>query len=175
MDLVDLIIEKRFLGQEFLTWLWFKSEERGGTIALSSGDIILVIEQHLLLESGEGESLERVVCQGKQAELKEAKTAMAMGKKLEQARMRMARGDYEWRLSMSGGLMEYRNVRPPKTMSMSEDSDETSREGRLLDRIGLLEETIRTMDELFKLFLHIRLSADWNNERSRVQAWIKKA
>ncbi len=34
MDLVDLIEEKRFLGQEFLTWLWWKSEERGGVVAL---------------------------------------------------------------------------------------------------------------------------------------------
>ena len=32
MDLVDLIQEKRFLGQEFLAWLWFKSEERGGPV-----------------------------------------------------------------------------------------------------------------------------------------------
>jgi hypothetical protein len=30
MDLVDIISEKKFLGQEFLTWLWYKSEERGG-------------------------------------------------------------------------------------------------------------------------------------------------
>ncbi len=34
MDLVDLIAEKRFLGQEFLTWLWWKSEERGGSVSL---------------------------------------------------------------------------------------------------------------------------------------------
>ena len=32
MDLVDLIQEKRFLGQECLAWLWYKSEERGGSV-----------------------------------------------------------------------------------------------------------------------------------------------
>ena len=40
MDLVDLIAEKRFLGQEFLTWLWWKSEERGGTVEVTGrGDL----------------------------------------------------------------------------------------------------------------------------------------
>lgn len=175
MDLVDLMTEKRFLGQEFLTWLWFKSEERGGTVAVANGDIILVFEQHILLESGEGESHQRVVCQGVQSELNEARTGLAMGKKLEQARMRMAKGDYEWRLSMSGGLLEYRNIRSPKTMTAAEDNDEASREGRILDRIGLLEETVRTMDELFKIFLRLRLSVGWEDEKNRIRTWIGKA
>jgi recombination associated protein RdgC len=59
MDLVDIISEKKFLGQEFLTWLWYKSEERGGAILLpEEGDILVVFEKHMLLESGDGESLE---------------------------------------------------------------------------------------------------------------------
>ena len=40
MDLVDLIHEKRFLGQEFLAWLWYKSEERGGSVEVPGrGDV----------------------------------------------------------------------------------------------------------------------------------------
>ena len=51
MDLVDLIQEKKFLGQEFLAWLWYKSEERGGTVELPGiGDILVVFEKHMLLE-----------------------------------------------------------------------------------------------------------------------------
>ena len=39
MDLVDLIEEKKFLGQEFLAWLWYKSEERGGAVDIpGTGD-----------------------------------------------------------------------------------------------------------------------------------------
>ena len=80
MDLVDLISEKRFLGQEFLTWLWWKSEERGGSILLPErGDITVVFEKHMLLEYGEGESSEKLVCTGLQAELQEARTGLLMG------------------------------------------------------------------------------------------------
>ena len=57
MDFVDLIEDKKFLVQEFLTWLWWKSEERGGSVAITGyGDISLVFEKHMLLEYGEGES-----------------------------------------------------------------------------------------------------------------------
>lgn len=176
MDLVDLIEEKRFLGQEFLTWLWYKSEERGGAIALpTTGDVVVYFEQHMLLESGEGESHEKVICQGQQSELKEAKTGLAMGKKLEQGRLRLTRDDHEWRLSLSGGLMQFRSVRVPKTLNQGEEAgDEAGREGQLLDRIGLLETAIRTVDELFRLYLSIRLSPEWPTEKDRISSWIGK-
>ena len=102
MDLVDLITEKRFLGQEFLTWLWWKSEQRGGSVALPGvGDIIVVFEKHMLLEYGEGEYSEKLVCTGLQTELREARTGLLMGKKLEQARIQIVKDDYEWHVTLA--------------------------------------------------------------------------
>ncbi len=142
MDLVDIISEKKFLGQEFLTWLWYKSEERGGTILLpGAGDIQFVFEKHMLLESGEGESLERLICNGLQTELQEARTGLLMGKKLERARIYLAKGDYEWRFSLSATLLEFRSVSLPKTVSSSDDSsDPLAWEAKILERIGMSEE-----------------------------------
>ena len=62
MDLVDLITEKRFLGQEFLTWLWYKSEECGGAVAVPGrGDVSVTFEKHMLLEYGEGQEQEKAL------------------------------------------------------------------------------------------------------------------
>jgi len=176
MDLVDLIAEKRFLGQEFLTWLWYKSDERGGTIYLpSSGDILLVFEKHLLLEYGEGDTLEKLICQGLQSELQEARTGLAMGKKLEQARLLLRRGDYEWKFTLKGSTMEFRSVRLPKTMTQAEEGDDAAAaEGMVLDRIGLYEELLRTIDELFRMFLELRAGKDWPQELEKVKARIRK-
>ena len=176
MDLVDLIAEKRFLGQEFLTWLWYKSDERGGTIFLpSAGDILLVFEKHLLLEYGEGESFEKLICQGLQAELQEARTGLAMGKKLEQARILLRRGDYEWKFTLKGSMLEYRSVRLPKTMSQAEESEDAAAvEAKLLDRIGLIDELVRTIDELFRMFLVLRTGSDWPRELGHIREWIHK-
>jgi hypothetical protein len=176
MDLVDIISEKRFLGQEFLTWLWYKSEERGGSVFLpGTGDILLVFEKHMLLESGAGESLERLICRGLQTELQEPRTGLRMGKKLEQARIYLAKGDYEWRLTFGATLFEYRNVSLPKTVSPNEESaDPLAWEAKILERIGMSEEAMHTMDELFRLFLQLRTSADWGQELTRIRTWIGK-
>lgn len=175
MDLVDLIVEKRFLGQEFLTWLWWKSEERGGMVALPGyGDITVVFEKHMLLEFGEGEYSEKLVCTGLQTELKEARTGLIMGKKLEQARLQIIKNDYEWNVTLGAGLFEYRNVRLPKTAATEKDqshSDEET-EGLILERIFLFEELVSTINELFRAFLLVRTSNNWPSELQALRAWI---
>ena len=177
MDLVDLMVEKRFLGQEFLTWLWYKSEERGGAVLLpESGDIQLVFEKYMILESGEGESLERLICKGLQTELQEARTGLLMGKKLEQARVYLARGDYEWRLTLGATLFEYRNVVLPRTVTASDEgTDPVAVEAKTLERIGMSEEALRTIDELFRLFLGLRTGPDWAEELAGLKGWISRA
>lgn len=175
MDLVDIIAEKRFLGQEFLTWLWFKSEERGGAVALPDlGDVAVVFEKHMLLEYGEGEFHEKIICQGLQAELNEARTGLRMGKKLEQARIVLGQGDYEWSMTIKASVFDFRSVKVPKTMAGSEESDDPAAvEARLLDKIGLYEQGLRLVDELFRLYLNIRLSPDWDGELTRLRAWVR--
>ncbi len=175
MDLVDLIAEKKFLGQEFLTWLWWKSEERGGTVLLpESGDIAVVFEKHMLLEFGEGETTEKIICSGLQAELQEARTGLKMGKKLEQARIVLTKDDYEFSFTLAAGLMEFRNVRLPKTEITEGRGENNSEEveGMILERIFLFEELIRLVNELFLLFLEVRISQDWREELLKIGSWI---
>lgn len=176
MDLVDIISEKRFIGQEFLTWLWFKSEERGGTVLLADeGDIQVVFEKHMLLESGEGEAHEKLICKGLQAELQEARTGLRMGKKLEQARIFLGKGEYEYHLTLTATLFEYRNVWLPKTLTPSEDaSDRLAQEGKIIEKLGMAEEAKRTIDGLFRMFLKIRTGDDWPVELAKMRAWVHK-
>nr|MBF0222337.1 hypothetical protein [Desulfobulbaceae bacterium] len=175
MDLVDIIAEKRFLGQEFVTWLWFKSEERGGAVDIPGiGDVMVVFEKHILLEYGDGDSREKVICQGLQAEMSEARTGLRMGKKLEQARIMLGRGEYEWNLTLRASMFDFKSVKTPKTMATSEESDDPAAvEGRILEKISLYEQALHLVDEMFRMFLNSRLSDDWENELLRLRKWIK--
>lgn len=176
MDLVDLIAEKRFLGQEFLTWLWWKSEERGGVVALpEEGDIVVVFEKHMLLEFGEGDSNEKLICKGLQTELKEARTGLVMGKKLEQARIQLVYNDYEWNFTMAAALMEFRNVKLPKTAGPDNVNDPEEQEGMILERIFLYDELVRIVLSLFKSFLLLRVGNEWRQELLRVREWVARA
>jgi len=180
VDLVDLIEEKHFLGQEFLTWLWYKSEERGGAVLVPEigQDILVVFEKHMLLEFGEGETRENVVCRGLMTELREARAGLALGKKPEQARIRIQRDDHEWSLTLKARIFEFQNVRLPKTEIGAEgaanDGDPLAAEGLLLDQIGLFETAVRTVDQLFRMFLELRCGTGWPEELGRIQAWVRK-
>jgi hypothetical protein len=175
MDLVDLIQEKRFLGQEFLTWLWWKSEERGGSVEIEGfGDIIVVFEKHMLLEFGEGETNEKLICSGLQTELQEARTGLKMGKKLEQARIQITKGDYEFNFTLAAALMEFRNVKLPKTAESEGDGGDNPEEteGMILERVFLFEELVNTVNDLFRMFLEKRVNPGWSDELSKVRDWV---
>jgi hypothetical protein len=178
MDLIDIIAEKKFFGQEFLTWLWWKSEERGGSVSLpGQGDIRIIFEKHMLLEYGEGEANERLICRGLQTELKEARTGMFIGKKLEQARIRLEQDQHEWNFTLAAALMEFRNVRLPKTAGTEEDPSNRKEEieGMILERIYLFEELIRIVNELFRLFLLVRVGPEWKAELLKIRSWVGKS
>jgi len=174
MDLVDLIQEKRFLGQEFLAWLWYKSEERGGSVEVPGrGDVQVVFEKHMLLEYGEGEAHEKVICRGLLTELKEARAGLALAKKPEQARIRLAWSEHEFSLTLTAATFEFRNIRLPKTAGANEDDGRAeSLEGRILERIALIEQLTRLVDDLFRMFINIRASTLWSEELVKIRAWI---
>ena len=175
MDLVDLIEEKRFIGQEFLTWLWWKSEERGGSVAIPGyGDITVAFEKHMLLEYGEGEAAEKIICSGLKAELLEARTGLQVGKKLEQARIRIVKNDHEFNFTLAAGLMEFRNVRLPKTAGTEADEggNREEVEGMILERLFLFEDLVQTVNALFRHFLEMRTDDTWSSELEKVRSWV---
>ena len=59
MDLVEIIESRRFLGGEFLTWLWYRCDVDGGEFALPDGEAVIVEFDHADggLRTGEKEML----------------------------------------------------------------------------------------------------------------------
>lgn len=159
------------IGREFLTWLWFKSEERNGTIMIPGKGVCEVqFIRRLVLESGDGEYAEQVVCQGMHADLKEGKEALRQGKKITAARLRVAHDKTEWEFTFKADRFHFQSMKLP-TLPEAE-GDEADREGQLLERIYLVEKATGLMDWLFQSFVKIRLGAEWAAEQVRMQRWI---
>jgi len=159
------------VGREFLTWLWFKSEERNGMIRLPGGDESEVIfVRRLVLESGDGEYAETIVCQGLHADLKEGKEALRQGKKITAARLRMAHDKAEWEFTFKADRFHFQSVKLPSVAES--EGGEADREGQILERIYLIEKAASLMDQLFLAFLDLRLADGWENEQTRMQKWI---
>lgn len=175
MDLLDLIEEKRFLGQEFLIWLWCNSEERGGSIDLPGrGTVPVVFEKHMLLECGAGPECEKLVCRGLMTELKEARAGLALGKRPEQARLKIGSEEREYSFTLTAATMEFRSMKLPVTAGAEDGGgdDRAGLEGQILERIALLEEGIDLVNELFRRFIMIRTSDAWPNELAKLRRWI---
>ncbi len=162
-----------FLAREFMTWLWFKSEERNGTISIPGrAEVGLSFEKRVVLESGEGEYSETVACQGLHADLREGKAAIREGKKVREARLRLERDGDRWEFTLKADRFQFQSMKLPPAGGFDEEGEE--KEGGILERIYLVETALKTMDDLFAFFLDRRLSAQWASEEiPRVRTWLK--
>ncbi len=162
-----------FLAREFMTWLWFKSEERDGTISIpGQTDVSLTFEKRVVLESGEGEYSETVACQGLHADLREGKAAIREGKKVREARLRLEKDSDRWEVTLKADRFQFQSMKLPATGGFDEEGEE--KEGGILERVYLVETALKTMDDLFAFFLKRRLSPQWLSEEiPRIKTWLK--
>ncbi|MBM4330545.1 MAG: hypothetical protein FJ117_04835 [Deltaproteobacteria bacterium] len=163
-----------FLGREFLTWLWFKSQERGGGIMLPGvGDIEVNFSRRMVLESGAGEYAESVVCQGLHADLKEGKAAIREGKKIKEARIQLGRGADKWEFTLKVDQFQFQSLRLESGIALGEEEKDS--QGRILERVYLIETALKTLDQIFSFFLSIRMSSQWPSEEiPRLKKWIQR-
>ncbi len=159
-------------GREFLTWLWFKSEERNGVVDFPEGgakEIIFV--QRLVLAAGDGEYAETVVCQGLHSDMKEGKEALRRGKKIKEARLRVSEDTTKWEFTFKADHFQFQSLKLP---AITEGEDDVDREGQNIERIYLVEKAVTTMDRLFVLFASLRQSPAWAEELSRMERWVNQ-
>ncbi|MEW6263296.1 MAG: hypothetical protein AB1641_09475 [Thermodesulfobacteriota bacterium] len=175
MNLLELKQEKRFLGLEFLTWVWYQSEINSGLLNVPGhGPVEIWFEDKMVLESGSGDARQTVTCQGRNLDLVEARTALREGKKVSQARLRLAYESREWRVTVKAEGLELTGIKPPPTLDPSEEEPDGLM-GRMLERLAGLRELTGLLDCLFKQFLALRLTGDWNGkELPRLRKWLKE-
>jgi recombination associated protein RdgC len=159
------------IGREFMTWLWFKSEERNGRISLSQGDEYeLNFLKRIVLEAGEGEYSQGVVCHGIHAELKEGKEAIRQGKKVKEAGIKLMHNQNEWEFTLKADNFYFQSLKLPIAEWQETDDDPS---GKMLERIYLIENAAKAIDQLYNSFLAIRYSAQWDEKEVKLLAnWL---
>jgi hypothetical protein len=160
------------IGREFLTWLWFKSEERNGRIVLpNKEEVELHFLKRIVLEAGEGEYSQGVVCHGIHAELIEGKEAIRQGKKVKEAGIKLTHDNNEWEFTLKADSFHFQSLRMPAPDWQEKQEDPS---GSLLERIYLIENAIKTIDSLYESFLQIRFSPQWKEKETKLLAkWLE--
>jgi recombination associated protein RdgC len=154
-------------GLDFLTWLWFASEARGGSLKLKEiGDWALLIDGPLTFVMEGAGAHEAVIRRGEPRLSAEAKAALLSGKKLRRAKLTLARGDESWTCIFDGPSFVIRSLRLPEI----EKLDAVSRFQERLRHIDLFKEALLT---LFDRFCVERESKDWARTLIDIHQWVK--
>jgi hypothetical protein len=171
MDLEHAETVSLALGQEFLTWLWFASETSNGLFRTKEGEAFSVtLEQKVSVQGGEGEAKETAVCSGPMAELREARLGLRNGKKVYKAKVRIERDEISWQVLLDAANFTLQGLKTPKVeMKMEEGEDP---DGRILEKIYLLEKCVDFLDVVYARFLDLRFSPQWKEETARLRKWL---
>jgi len=161
--------EGRFLGFDFLTWLWYFIEKLGGTI--EAGDKVANIhlgERMVLVLPSDGK--ERVICTSQANFLHEARTALRQGKVVEEVQLFIVLGDNEYMLTLDSSLWALKGLKTPKQLP---DYGQEDPDGRFLEKMYFIEEVFNTLDALYLRFLADRLTPGWETDTlPQLQKWI---
>ena len=173
MDLLELLQTREFIGREFLTWLWFKSETSEGLFSPEGADPCqLWLDDRVTLKSDGEEKVQQVICQGADSYLTEARHALMEGKKVTQARIKFIQGDNEWAFTLDAAWLNFRSLKPPKVMADIQEDPE----GLFFERLHLIKKAEDILEAVFLDFVKLRISKKWYAEElPAFRNWIKKS
>ncbi len=157
------------LGQEFLTWLWFRSETRPASFNDKEGKpFSVVMERRVVVQGGEGDALETAAVSGSLSQLREARLGLRTGKKVTRALIRLEQESLSWQMSLKAEDFAVGSLRTPNI----EQENDTDPDAAFLEKIYLVELCLQLFDACFKLFLSLRLSSEWEEEAHAVGVWM---
>jgi hypothetical protein len=168
MDLLDLINRTSFLGPEFLTWLWYRSELQQGVFDAGGelGPFELWFDDKLTVGSVAINAQENLFKGGHPASSVEARIALRLGKQPSDAKLRIVRASQEWSFSLKADRLEAAGVKLPAVLSREDDEV-------LTERMVLIEQLDTMLKALLRQFLLLRVSPDWAAvELPAIQAWV---
>lgn len=161
--------ELAFLGEEFLTWLWFKSETGAGTFQAQDGTEIGVTLDDFLALGGEEDAPEQILRRGLPTRSPEATVSLKSGKRVLRARLILASGGEQWGLTLDGHRFAFGAVRTER----SEDPDEIV-EARDLARMESFARIAELIDELYRIFLGERVRPQFQRETLQaMRGWVR--
>ena len=160
-----------FLGEEFLTWLWFRWEVDGGEFKLGGGRVVgVAIDDFLSFAALTEDETEQTLRRGLPTRTAEARTALRQGHRLRKARLLIAEGDRQWTGTLDGPTLAMSGVKLPDDAEECEsESDRT--EDRAANWLALHE----IVQSLYGLFLKERLDEGYRSNGAEAQAaWMAK-
>jgi hypothetical protein len=149
----------KFLGYEFLTWLWFVMENQPDDLRESSDDLTsLDIGNRMVVEIITGDTVECITLKGDRIGLEEGMLSMQKGGVVTELQLVYKAGSDEWQFGLKGESLNISSLKTPHTGRI-ESQDEV--EGAVLEKVFLCEKVFGFVNNLYGQFIHQRISDSW--------------
>lgn len=161
----------KFLGHEFLTWLWYMIDMDFESLLEADPEMeSLAIGNRIVLENHRNNRDETITIRGDGAGLEEGTMALAKGAKVTEMHLVFRAADLEWRFSVKGESLSLSGLKAPQTQKPESLED---MEGAVLERIYLVQRVTRLVENLYAKFIRQRLDAQWERKTIyRIRDWI---
>ena len=168
MAVLERIQEKKFLGMEFVTWLWYRSEQGNGSLPTPDGGLChLEFEKDLVLSGEAGEATASTLKGETPTMAPEAGTSLAAGKKVKRAKLTVTSGDLNYELTMNAETFDFGSlkVEVPPSLPFAES---------IPLRLGALDQFEALFSSLFRQFADMRLDeGEWRKEAGQIRDWVE--
>ena len=147
------------LPSEFLTWLWFTSEQCGGSLKLSeeAGSIDFWVDDRIAFRAMDEDKPRAVLTGENPSATMEAHAALAGGRIVRELRMALKREDREYSVVLKGVHLDLAGAKLPSLVK-------GGTEEVIYDRMYCLEELTYLVGELFRRFARERTSDAWHED-----------
>ncbi len=168
LNLIDQEDEEATTGRDFLTWLWYFSEQSEEKLQLEQfGEFDLLIEGPLTFAYGsEARGAQEVSLKKGDSPLRsaEAKAALASGKKLKKAKLTLTRGNEFWSCTFDADRFAFGSVKLP-------EGDEMNPEERFAERMQSLLIFKLAIEGFFRKYAELMLAMDYPEHEKKLRAW----
>jgi len=170
LDIAVAYNRYKFLGNEFLTWLWFMIETDQNRLHRYDPDLVsLNIGSRLVLENTRNNAKETITIKGEDANLEEGLLSLKKGAVVTEIHLSYKSGAQHWQFSLKGESLNISNLKMPETGPVETPED---LEGAVIEKAYLMKKVIGLVNNLFSHFVKLRVSDEWRNQTvSRIRKW----
>jgi hypothetical protein len=161
----------KFLGDEFLTWLWFVIENDLSVLKKLDPELTsFEIGNRIVLKKRNKKAVERITIKGEDADLDEAMLALKKGALVAELNLIYRSGQQKWQFTLKGESLNLSSLKTPQTAPPESPDD---LEAVVLEKIFLYDKILQFLEKLYKHYIKLRVSNSWQGrEMALVKKWI---
>ena len=163
----------KFIGNEFLTWLWFTIETNQPFFRTVDETITSIdLGNRMVLENSINDASEIITIKGDDAGLEEALLSLRKGAVVVEMNISYKTENQEWKFTLKGESLSFSGLKVPETGPVETKDDV---EGLVLEKAYLYEKAIHVVTNLFNSFLKLRCTDQWAQTTvPEIKNWLKE-